>query len=76
MKLAIIEDLITTNIFPFDEPTSALDLENRNEILKIVDEINKDSTVVIITHDRDIAKQLSQSILIELNKRASFEEDK
>jgi len=53
---------------------SALDLENRNDILKIIDEINKDSTVVIITHDRDIAEQLSQGILIELNKRASFEE--
>lgn len=62
------------SIFLFDEPTSALDLENRNDILKIIDEINKDSTVVIITHDRDIAEQLSQSILIELNKRAYFEE--
>ena len=48
--------------------------EKWEEILKIIDEINKDSTVVIITHDRDIAEQLSQGILIELNKRASFEE--
>lgn len=33
--------------------------EKGEEVLKIIDKINKASRVVIITHNRDFAKQLS-----------------
>lgn len=40
-----------------DEPTGSLDLENRNQIMKILQEIHqKGITIVLVTHDLELAE--------------------
>jgi ABC-type multidrug transport system fused ATPase/permease subunit len=42
-----------TKIYIFDEPTSALDENTRKIILEMIKEISKNSTLIIITHDKN-----------------------
>ncbi|MEM5595018.1 ATP-binding cassette domain-containing protein [Niallia circulans] len=40
-----------------DEPTGNLDIENRDNILRILIECkNKGQTIIIVTHDEEVAK--------------------
>lgn len=40
-----------------DEPTGSLDIENRNYVLQILEEMNKEGkTVVVVTHDPEVAR--------------------
>ena len=52
-----------------DEPTGNLDSRTTGEILDILKELHKTGrTVIIITHDPDIAKQAHQVICIQDGK--------
>lgn len=45
------------NIILADEPTGSLDKENANEVMRILQEMNKEGcTVIVVTHDEDIKK--------------------
>lgn len=50
-----------------DEPTGAVDSSMSKKILKILKDINKkyNTTIVIITHDKEIAKIAEQVIVVE-----------
>lgn len=49
-----------------DEPTGNLDSASTDEIMQILKELHQEGrTVIIITHDNDIAKQASRRILIK-----------
>ena len=51
-----------------DEPTGNLDPENAWEIMKILDEINKrGTTVVVATHAKDIVDMMQKRV-VELDK--------
>lgn len=51
-------------IILFDEPTSALDPELVGEVLKVIREVAKDnSTMVIVTHEMSFAKEISDRII-------------
>ncbi len=39
------------SIIMFDEPTSALDKKNKENIIRVIKEIGKDKTILIISHD-------------------------
>ena len=41
-------------IFAFDEPLAGLDQETRKKVIKLIMEICKNKTVLIITHDKEI----------------------
>lgn len=43
--------LRNTDIIIFDEPTSALDKKNKENIIRIIKEIGKNKTIIIISHD-------------------------
>lgn len=46
-----------------DEPTGNLDSQTSREILSLLMELNRDgSTIIVITHDKDIADQLPRQI--------------
>lgn len=38
----------------FDEPLAGLDSETRKKMIKLIDEMTKDKTLIIITHDKEI----------------------
>ena len=50
----------------FDEPTAMLDPQGRREVVETVERLNREEgmTVVLITHDNDIARQAKRSIHI------------
>ena len=48
----------------FDEPTSALDPELTGEILRVISDLeNKDVTMVIVTHEIEFARNVSDRII-------------
>lgn len=67
-RIAIARALIIDpEIILADEPTGALDSENTAEILKYLRKINKENgvTVIIVTHDPDVASECDRTIMIE-----------
>ncbi|MFT5759731.1 MAG: putative ABC transport system ATP-binding protein [Alteromonadaceae bacterium] len=58
-RIAIARALVNEpNLILADEPTGALDVKNADEIMKIFRSLtDENKTVVIVTHDREIAKQ-------------------
>ena len=68
-RVAIGRALINNpSIILADEPTGALDKENSNEIMNILKSIAKEKTVIIITHDEDVANYGDAVIHLEDNK--------
>lgn len=47
-----------------DEPTSALDSNNANQIIKNIINYNKDVTLIIVTHHKNILKNFNKSLNI------------
>ncbi|MGK2888433.1 MAG: ATP-binding cassette domain-containing protein [Candidatus Malihini olakiniferum] len=48
----------------FDEPTSALDSERVHEVLKIIQNLAKNSTtIVIVTHEMQLAKEIADWVI-------------
>lgn len=51
-------------ILCFDEPTSALDPELTNEVLAVIkDLVNRNMTMIIVTHEMRFAKEVSNQII-------------
>ncbi len=65
-RIAIARALIKSGeIVLADEPTGSLDHNNRDEVLKLLIEMNKQGkTVVVVTHDPEVAKQCSRIVQI------------
>ncbi len=49
-----------------DEPTGNLDPETSQEIMKVIDGINKDlkTTIIMATHDKDIVNRMKKRVLV------------
>ena len=65
-RVAIARAIVTNpKLILADEPTGALDSKTSQEIIDIFHELHEQgNTIVLITHDRDVAKQASRSIHI------------
>ena len=66
-RVAIARALVMKPKFLFaDEPTGSLDALNGDNVMKIIKEVNiqNKTTVVMVTHDPDFAKQASRQILL------------
>ena len=65
-RVAIARAIVTNpKLILADEPTGALDSRTSQEIIDIFHELHKQgNTIVLITHDRDVAKQAERSIHI------------
>ena len=64
-RVAIARALaLSPDILCFDEPTSALDPELTGEVLKVIKAlIDEDRTIIIVTHEMDFAKNVSDKII-------------
>ena len=65
-RVAIARAIVTDpKLILADEPTGALDSKTSQEIIDIFHSLHKQgNTIVLITHDNDVAKQASRSIHI------------
>ncbi|MGB0917621.1 MAG: ABC transporter ATP-binding protein [Flavobacteriales bacterium] len=66
-RVAIARSLVTKpKVILADEPTGALDTATSNEVMGILKEVNASGmTVVIVTHESDIAAQTNRAILMK-----------
>ncbi|WP_125154870.1 ABC transporter ATP-binding protein [Clostridium rectalis] len=67
-RVAVARALVNSpDIILADEPTGSLDKENSFNIIKILKDINKttNTTVILVTHDEEIAKVCEKIIRIE-----------
>ena len=64
-RVAIARALaLEPDILCFDEPTSALDPELTGEVLRVICELkNADRTIIIVTHEMEFAKAISDRVI-------------
>jgi ABC-type multidrug transport system fused ATPase/permease subunit len=55
-------------IIILDEPTSAIDKDNTENIVNIIKEISKNSTLILITHDESILNLVNRVITLDSGK--------
>lgn len=69
-RVAIARSLINSpSILLADEPTGNLDTKNADTIIKIFDELNRDGlTVIMVTHNIELAKRSKKCIRLEDGK--------
>lgn len=65
-RVAIARALAThPPILLADEPTGALDTRTGQEVLKLIEQLNREGhTIVLITHDMDVAKRASRTVIM------------
>lgn len=69
-RIALLRAMIySPKLLLADEPTGSLDSQTGQEMLKMIfDYKNEETTIVIVTHDMDIAKQCDRMIQLEDGK--------
>ena len=68
-RVAIARALaLSPDILCFDEPTSALDPELTGEVLRVIRDLKSaDSTMLIVTHEMEFAKNISDKVIFMAN---------
>lgn len=76
-RVALARALVNNpSILLADEPTGNLDPKNSWEIMKLLDEINKrGTTVVVVTHNREIVEAMNKRV-ITMNKGVIISDEK
>ncbi|MCA1027961.1 MULTISPECIES: ABC transporter ATP-binding protein [Cytobacillus] len=62
--------IMNPQIILSDEPTASLDLENKNKIINLLFDMNKEfnTTIITVTHDLDVANRHERIITLERNE--------
>lgn len=66
-RVAIARALITDpKVILADEPTGALDSKTTYEIMKLLQEINREGkTIIVVTHEPDVAAETKRNVLLK-----------
>ena len=68
-RVAIARALATKpEVILFDEPTSALDPSVVNDLLELLDELSKTTTIVVVSHEMDLIKNYADKVLFLKDK--------
>ena len=54
------------NIIMFDEPLAGLDSQTREKMILMINDLCKEKTLIVITHDKEILRIMDK--VIDLNK--------
>lgn len=57
--------LKNNDIYIFDEPLSALDAKTKIKMIKLIQDVTKGKTLIIITHDKEIFKITDKIIYLD-----------
>jgi ABC-type multidrug transport system ATPase subunit len=60
----ILSTVGNNKLFFFDEPTASLDAVSKREVWVVIQELKKDSIVILTTHDMDEAEYLADQIIV------------
>ena len=63
-----------TSIYVFDEPTSNVDVESEIQLKKVIDNLSKDSTVIIIAHRPATIENVDKVLKVEDGKVVQVKE--
>ena len=63
--------LSNSEILLFDEVTSSLDPKTTNDIIKVLKDLRKDHTVIVITHKKELMKAADKLIILSKGKIVS-----
>lgn len=63
-----------TSIYIFDEPTSNIDVESEIQLKKVIDNLSKDSTVIIIAHRPATIENVDKVLKVEDGKVVQVKE--
>lgn len=65
-RVAIARALITDpKVILADEPTGALDSKTTHDIMKLLQDINKEGkTIIVVTHENDVAAQTRRNVIL------------
>ena len=68
-RVAIARALaLSPDVLCFDEPTSALDPELTGEVLRVIKDLKStDCTMIVVTHEMEFAKSVSDSVIFMAN---------
>ena len=55
-------------ILIFDESTSNLDIKNKNKFIKIINQLSKEKTIIIISHDETVINNCEKKYIIKDGK--------
>ncbi len=64
------------NLLILDEPTVGLDPQTKKELLLLLKEINKEKTIIIITHDMNALWEVSTRVIVLDDKKIVYDGDK
>lgn len=51
-----------------DEPTSSLDKKNKEKVIKLIKELEKNKTIILITHDKDLLQYVKRIVELKNGK--------
>lgn len=64
-RVALARILVTKpKIILADEPTGSLDSSNGNKVLEYLKEVSKDTLVILVTHNKDLAYRYSDDVIL------------
>ena len=65
-----------TSVYIFDEPTSNIDVESEIQLKKVIDNLSKDSTVIIIAHRPATIENVDKVLRVEDGKVVQMKSNK